>query len=598
MLCACIVSVCAGSVQLQRLKLLVFGGLDFVSQSLISSIAANPNTSSKMAAVLARRILDKSVANESPNAVVGETFRLYIDVLIESGDFAAALDRLKDLEAKRTTDVANAEAALASADIPAIAATDDSNSDASSTTSRHDLDADGARAGMLSLAEIANLQAHCHEKLFQFKQAQELHMRHLETVDADAWDRYEGLIRCSVTPGFGEGADTAEVLPEGEQLSGEDVLAFIRKRQSTTLADDGRKVLRGPFLAEVHFFFEALVSKGRLSVTPAGIANEGSKVSGASEGSEVAARTSLETAFVDALVGYFDRFGYKFCCFDDISTYVRAAGPSETPLLSDSSIARLQATTEAWVAANTADGAAIEALALRLASPETSDGDNDQAELGAHKRKLCRYICARKVRRSMGLPLSAATDIEDMRQNLVTSLVQQYETTLPLNGGGVGGQREVQVGDDLILLAAHYLIDMATATEANASEPPNSPRTIGGSWTNVRAQQLRLNALELLEIGHRQSPHNFQMRLLLVRLYNSFAALPRSLELFELFDVKHVQLDTLTQLILPALWRHGFEQSATRWSEAVCAFHDRADREMGQYVCASHCFLAITIRGR
>lgn len=84
------------------------------------------------------------------------------------------------------------------------------------------------------------------------------------------------------------------------------------------------------------------------------------------------------------------------------------------------------------------------------------------------------------------------------------------------------GHREVQVGDDLILLAAHYLLDMASTPVTDkapaADNNGGSGDATAASWTDSKVQHLRLEAIELLEIGHRQSPHNFQMRLLLVRL--------------------------------------------------------------------------------
>jgi hypothetical protein len=140
------------------------------------------------------------------------------------------------------------------------------------------------------------------------------------------------------------------------------------------------------------------------------------------------------------------------------------------------------------------------------------------------------------------------------------------------------GQREVQVGDDLVLLTAHYLIDMAAShSHSSSSSSSNSDASSdldlssSSAWTNTRAQRLRLEALELLEIGHRQSPHNFQMRLLLISLYGSLAAVPRTMVFFDLLEVKHIQLDTLTQLVIPAMRRHGFDDEAigARWYKGV-----------------------------
>ena len=518
----------------------IFG--TWAATALLMNIAADPHAkNTNMLALFARKLLDKSTAG-TESISVGETNRLYIELLIESNEFEAAFNKLGLLLEARENQAAEAAAGI-----------------------------DGEEAGKLSLYEILQYQATCLEKTKRYKEAQLLHLRHLRELDSDAWDHYDSLIRCSFDPELND----AEMLEGCRGMSGDDILKFIRDQQASS-SSLGTKLLRGPFLAEVHFFYYCLINPESHPSLPQLQRNAGGQSS---------VRGDLEAAFIDALEGYINKFGSKGCCFDDLSTYLKAI-KSDSSILSEFASKKFAGFLQQEVSANKCSFSSMQELAQHIEQGETETGP---AAIKVHKQKLCKYICAQKIRRSL-----RTDDITGHGNQIVQELLHEYETTLALNSVGVGGvllfvclkagrcfcdicdndvgQREVQVGDDLLLLAAHYVLDGAKGT------------TSATGWQDGVSQQRRLEAIDMLEIGHAQSPHNYQMRLLLVRLYNEVAALPRALELFELFDVKHVQLDTLTQLIVPDLARNGFTDHLEHLAMETMLFHSRAGDEVADYI--------------
>lgn len=123
------------------------------------------------------------------------------------------------------------------------------------------------------------------------------------------------------------------------------------------------------------------------------------------------------------------------------------------------------------------------------------------------------------------LAYSTMTAVEQI--NLVNNLVTLYSDSLPLTIPV--DERERRAGDDLILLASHILLKLA-------SHPQQDHR-------------LRLlQATVILEWGLANSKFNFQIRLLAARVYLMFGVLERAWDIIEVLDMKHIILDTLTHV--------------------------------------------------
>ncbi|KAI8921305.1 N-acetyltransferase B complex non catalytic subunit-domain-containing protein [Powellomyces hirtus] len=117
-----------------------------------------------------------------------------------------------------------------------------------------------------------------------------------------------------------------------------------------------------------------------------------------------------------------------------------------------------------------------------------------------------------------------------------------YQRTMPL--GEKFDERELQPGDDYILLGAHSLLDL---------------------YGEDRGQrQLLGDAALILEYGSARSKFNYQIKLLLIRVYFELGAHKRLLEVATTMDIKQIQHDTLSYLFTDDLEYLGCPESAMR----------------------------------
>lgn len=176
-------------------------------------------------------------------------------------------------------------------------------------------------------------------------------------------------------------------------------------------------------------------------------------------------QTECANAFVDEklvlehIVSYFSRFGSKNCAFEDIQSYVLFMRP-------DSGKAK----------------AFIESLKQTLQPSDTQAIKNIYKN--ANIRKLERFL--------------NLNPISDIKQSLaiVDELWKQYQDALPL--GKDLKKTEMQYGDEFVILAAYLLLDL---------------------HHEYKQTCFLIQAISLLENALVKSIHNFQIKLILVRMY-------------------------------------------------------------------------------
>ena len=144
----------------------------------------------------------------------------------------------------------------------------------------------------------------------------------------------------------------------------------------------------------------------------------------------------------------------------------------------------------------------------------------------------------------------------------------EYSATLFVNEGAEGGQREVQQGDDLVLLVAHMLEDLARHA---GQEEESSALT----W--------RLEAVVLLEQALRYSPYNYHFRLALMAGYRRLGAWEAGIVHYNHLEVKQVQVDTLSWLLFPGCFKAGFYTEARVRCQNILGFHRNCQREAEDY---------------
>lgn len=111
-----------------------------------------------------------------------------------------------------------------------------------------------------------------------------------------------------------------------------------------------------------------------------------------------------------------------------------------------------------------------------------------------------------------------------------------------------------------------------------------------------RSRQLAplLLAVQLLEHSLQTSPYNFQFRLLLIHLYSYIGAFQPAHRHYLELQIKSVQLDTMSYLIVGHAIRLGFPQIAQQLITDILTYHSRSAREAGDLLSeplrkASYC---------
>lgn len=164
---------------------------------------------------------------------------------------------------------------------------------------------------------------------------------------------------------------------------------------------------------------------------------------------------------LEHLISYFSRFGSKSCAFEDLQAYIKFLRSDKEK--SQKFINDLKETIH----------------------PAT--------EKPAQVKNVYKNVNIRKLERFLNL--HPQTDVTQALV-LVNELWQQYQDTLPL-GEGLE-KTEMQHGDEFVILASHILLDLY-----------NHHKQVG----------ILMQAISLLEIALTKSIHNFQIKLILVRMY-------------------------------------------------------------------------------
>lgn len=392
-----------------------------------------------------------------------------------------------------------------------------------------------ARDRLLFLAELRQLAGEHSKALDHFLQL-------VTEEDPEDWRNWCGAIENA----FSAGEDARrKVLETASKLSNN--------------PDIGNKPRRGPLLATIHVYLRAYLGGERDEVT----AKE----------------------LVAKIVEYFEAFDSKSCCFGDLRNallpFVDAIPmvpsalkpdvvtpppanmvfmnmkrgqrlPEEIEATSwgrrwdDETFTGICATLRPQLESFLQDRlkTSREMLLEQVSNPENID-ESTKAKLKAAVRTcLSCYQCLRFLGSMEGQDEAASL-------KLINELLEVYEKTKFLDEGAQGGQREVKIGDELVILAAHTLIDMANRREDGGAE--------GG---DAAATQHLLTAAALLESAFEHSPNGFQLTLVLLEIYLRLGVVPRACEAYNTLSIKYIQNDSLSHLLLGALLHFGFMSEA------------------------------------
>ncbi|KAK4311699.1 hypothetical protein Pmani_016831 [Petrolisthes manimaculis] len=223
---------------------------------------------------------------------------------------------------------------------------------------------------------------------------------------------------------------------------------------------------------------------------------------------------------MELLLSYITSYGDKMCCYADITQYL--------PNLPQERIAPFLEKVEGLVNRRE-DGVPLDVKAMY------------------------RDLCLVQLSRALGQHehLSPQEHIQ-----LADSLVNRYSQTLELTSNMA--DTDIRPGDAYLLLAAHSYLRGAGVREGNTTHP--NPHVL-------------LRVAAILERGIVVSRANFQLKLLLIKVYNMLGASEISHTVYEKCDLKHIQLDTLGHtLALQALDAANYTAAADIFSATLKFF--------------------------
>ncbi|KAH7045463.1 N-acetyltransferase B complex non catalytic subunit-domain-containing protein [Linnemannia elongata] len=193
-----------------------------------------------------------------------------------------------------------------------------------------------------------------------------------------------------------------------------------------------------------------------------------------------------KTTVLELLVAYFGKFGSKTCCFEDLSNYISKLDKEDA-----------------------------KEFCKRLR--DTYGDKSDTVKEISMQINLARF------ERFIG----NFSHLNSTETNaLVNRFWKLYEEALPL--GKDLEETERQYGDDYAIMAAHLLIDLHKETK---------------SYFPL------LNATFMLEHALNASKHNYQMKLVLIRIYELLGAYNCAIGIYSTMAIKNVQHDTMSHFI-------------------------------------------------
>ncbi|XP_074641518.1 N-alpha-acetyltransferase 25, NatB auxiliary subunit-like [Tubulanus polymorphus] len=341
------------------------------------------------------------------------------------------------------------------------------------------------------------------EKLNRWQELNSVYHQLLEH-SPDAWNYWRAYIRSglqmvlqeTIKDGVIDGATTATA----DDACSDVVWQFI------TNTIDKHSSIRGPYLAQLEYIHQHKQQQHLTTIT--------------------------ETMF-SLIVKYIQRFGTKFCCFEDVKIYFDDLTKDEQKQVIFSMMEEIGLNSDL----------------NELKYPT----DVKQMQLHLTILQLERYI--------------------DLHQTLnVTekvSLVQQFSLRFQdaIRFGKDLLPTDYQPGDLYLILAALLLYDLWIKTD-----------DVMYIWKNII----------LLESGLKSSPSNFRVKIILIRLYCIIGAFSPAYSLFESLEIKHIQYDTLGYLVHSHAARLGHLACASFINNMGLKFFSSNYKDTSDYLISSY----------
>eukprot|EP00941_MAST-03F_sp_MAST-3F-sp1_P006208 g6208.t1 len=495
-------------------------------------------TTKKLATSMLSRVIDLS--DTSGQGGDGEAIRLYCDLLRELGESEKVLEVIESPIVQTNFDQPS----------PVV---------------------DGALAGAFTKREVKVLKCQILADMKKWREAVDSNKRFLLEIDGNEYSAVEGYI------------NAIEELSQTDDTAIAEAETFINELQSKN------KDLRAPYLLEIALARKQILSK---DFTPEKLLIAASK------------------DYLNLVLKYWKRFGRKLCCFFDLHHFL------DILIVSVDLNGKAKDDEEL----NNAIDCILQSFdtAIQSTSRSSTSTDATNLKLKEKQNNLHSHICAIQISRFVGFHRIASD--EDLI-SIVQHLVREWQNTLVLNSNtnsssngdvnkkneGSGNrisetlnllsinkkeknekeksnldQREVQHGDDLLLIAAHVLQELSERYQSQSSKIADLHQRSSlqrKSWSTI------VEAIVLIEWGLKHSSYNFQMKLILIELYNSLACFGPAYERFRELQVKYIQVETLSYLVLDDAVACGFHEHAQEMCEDILDFHSSTcDHYIAKYM--------------
>jgi len=350
----------------------------------------------------------------------------------------------------------------------------------------------------------------------------------------DQWDFCSNYLDCA----FAAVMLPGEVPEELFWSSMDSIMRFISSLKENFF------IQRGPYLLEMEFINRVLLLKGSSTEWPANFQKIG----------------LVAAHLVESVQAYFERFSDKLCCFSDltgcIEVFVAEKLGYADGILQSHRLELLNFLEDKIIASRTPE------------SPSFSADENTETKKDGISR-LRKHICALQLKIFLGANETATVEsiVDEVKK-----IVQEYKATLHLNEGNTGGQREVQFGDELVLIAAHIL--MMLAAREGTPEPIAVSR--------------RFEAMLLLQMALRNSGHNYHMKITLLLILKDLAAFSDGIKLNQELEIKQIQVDSLSWLYFPGSLSSGLFTEALKRCYTVNTFHRNTSMDIAEGIRAAY----------
>lgn len=137
-------------------------------------------------------------------------------------------------------------------------------------------------------------------------------------------------------------------------------------------------------------------------------------------------------------------------------------------------------------------------------------------------------------------------------------------------------------GDELIMLMASlYKTAYATlVAELNAEVGIDRvPET--------EPLKILYEAAVVLQYGRKNSPFNFTFTMLLMEICRELGCVETTMQLFNALEIKHIQVDSLSYLLLPAALEGALFTEARLQHRNITTFHKQAPADTGDWLSKS-----------